>query len=167
MRRIYETKQEAQNYIQFVTTFFMSNIFASLCNFSFMFHYFEKYCRNSRWLVWIMSMHAHLAAGWCGFVRQVGERSTKWWCPAAGRATVSTPCPLPHFFMCHKFLMDGCEIVNYAYFWVHMNITHGETLFLQLITWLKKITCEDIILLMYIQRIIVSLKKITCEGIFY
>ena len=69
------------------------------------------------------------------------------------------PPPPPIFCMCHKFLMDGCEIVNYAYFWVHMNITHGETWFLQLIRWLNKITCEDIILLMHVQHMLVFWRK--------
>ena len=173
MRRIYETKQEAQNYILFFQHFLKSNIFISLCNFSFMNLNFAKYCRISRWSVWIMSTHAHLAAGWCGFVRyepllQRGGRWEKDW-QSGGVRRLGGPRwdpPLPQFILCATnfswMAMRLLIMLTFGFTWIRLT----ETLFLQLNTWLKKITCEDIILLMYIQRIIVSLKEITCEGIF-
>ena len=113
--------------------------------------------------------HACTPCSWLVWIREAGGRKIdKVVVPRGWEDHGEHPLPPPtNFFMCHKFLMDGCEIANYAYFWVHMNNAHGETLFLQLNTWLKKITCEDIILLMYIQHMLVSLKKITCEEFFY
>ena len=98
----------------------------------------------------ILKNIAETRDGWCGLwahthtLPLVGVDSWGRWekdrqSGGVLRPRWAPPAPSHNFFMCHKFLMDGCEIVNYAYFWVHTNNAHGQTLFLQLITWLKKI----------------------------